>query len=74
MTKNMGSLDRTARIIIALVVAALYFTGTIGGVLALVLGVLSVVFVATSLIGSEPHRLLPTLPPSRCRHPELLRV
>ena len=54
MTKNMGNLDRTVRIVIALVVAGLYFSGTIGGVLAIVLGVFSVIFIATSLIGSCP--------------------
>ena len=54
MTKNMGPIDRAVRILIALGVAALYFTGTIGGVLALVLGAFSVVFILTSLVGSCP--------------------
>ena len=54
MTKNMGTVDRTIRIALALVVAALYFTGTIGGTLAIVLGVFAVIFVATSLVGSCP--------------------
>lgn len=54
MTKNMGTIDRTLRIVIALAVAALYFTGYISGVLALVLGAFSVVFLLTSLVGSCP--------------------
>lgn len=54
MTKNMGTVDRAVRILIAAVVAVLYFTGQIGGVLAGVLGFFSVVFVLTSLVGSCP--------------------
>ena len=54
MTKNMGTIDRVVRVLLALAVAALYFTGQIGGTLAAVLGVLAVVFVLTSLVGSCP--------------------
>lgn len=54
MTKNMGNIDRLVRLVIVVVVAALYFTGQIGGVLAAVLGVLSLVFLVTSLVGSCP--------------------
>ncbi len=54
MKKNMGSTDRGARVIIALIVALLYFTGLIGGTIATILGVLAIVFVATSLIGTCP--------------------
>ena len=54
MTKNMGTIDRGIRIAIALVVGVLYLTGQIGGTVAIVAGVLAVVFVATSLIGSCP--------------------
>jgi hypothetical protein len=52
--KNMGTIDRTVRILAALGVGVLYFTGVIGGVVALVLGAIAVVFVATSLVGSCP--------------------
>jgi len=48
MTKNMGNADRAIRTILALGVAALYFTGRISGTLAIVLGVIAVVFLATS--------------------------
>lgn len=54
MTKNMGTADRAIRVLIALVVGVLYFTGQIGGTLAVVLGVLSLIFVLTSLIGTCP--------------------
>ena len=54
MKKNMGSIDRIIRILIAAVVAVLYFTGTIGGTLAIVLGVLAIIFVATSLVSFCP--------------------
>lgn len=54
MTKNMGNLDRGIRLLLAAVVAVLYFTGQIGGVLAIVLGVFATIFVLTSLVGSCP--------------------
>ena len=54
MTKNMGTVDRVVRILIAVAVAVLYFTGQIGGTLAAVLGALAAIFVLTSLVGSCP--------------------
>ena len=54
MKQNMGTVDRTIRIVIAIVIAALYFTGRIGGTLALVLGFFAAIFVLTSFIGSCP--------------------
>lgn len=54
MKKNMGNADRVIRIILALVFAALYFTGTIAGTLGLVLMVLAVVFVLTSFVSFCP--------------------
>lgn len=54
MTKNMGNIDRVIRLIVVAVVAALYFGGQIGGLLAVILGVLSAVFLLTSLVGSCP--------------------
>ena len=44
MQKNMGTLDRAIRTVLALVVVALYFTGKISGTLAIVLGVIAVAF------------------------------
>ena len=54
MKKNMGTIDRAVRLILVAVVAALYFTGQISGTLAIVLGVLAVIFLLTSLIGWCP--------------------
>jgi DUF2892 family protein len=54
MEKNMGTADRVIRILAAIGIAMLYFTGAISGVLAIVLGVVGVVLLATSLIGFCP--------------------
>lgn len=54
MTKNMGTVDRIVRFVIAAAIALLYFTGVISGTLAIILGVLAVVFLATSIIGFCP--------------------
>jgi len=54
MKKNMGSADKIIRLLLAVSVAVLYFTGTISGTLAIILGVLAVVFVATSFMSFCP--------------------
>jgi hypothetical protein len=54
MKKNMGSPDRVIRVILAIVFAALIYTNTVSGVLAVVLGILAVVFVLTSVLGFCP--------------------
>lgn len=54
MKKNMGSTDKIIRYILAIVLVALYFTGTITGTWGIVLLVLAGVFVATSLINFCP--------------------
>ena len=54
MKKNMGSADRVIRILIAAVIGILYYTGTIGGTLGLVLLVLAGIFVLTSFISFCP--------------------
>ena len=54
MTKNMGTADRTIRILIALAIAVLYFTHKISGTLAIVLEIVAIAFVVTSLIGWCP--------------------
>lgn len=54
MKKNMGTADKAIRILIAVVIAALYFTNVISGTLAIILGILSVVFVLTSFISFCP--------------------
>lgn len=54
MKKNMGSGDRIFRILVAIVIAALFFTNTITGTLGIVLMVLAGVFVLTSLVSFCP--------------------
>jgi len=54
MKKNMGTIDKVIRILIALVVIALYFAEVISGTLAIVLLVLSAIFFLTSLISFCP--------------------
>jgi len=57
MKKNMGAVDRTIRILVAVAIAVLYFTGRIGGVLAIVLGIVAVAFLVTSFVGHCPGYL-----------------
>lgn len=52
--KNMGSVDRIVRLVLVALVAVLYFMNVISGTLALVLGVLAVVFLITSLVSFCP--------------------
>ncbi|MEO0557041.1 MAG: DUF2892 domain-containing protein [Bacteroidota bacterium] len=54
MTKNMGSVDRSVRAALAVLVGVLYFTNVISGTVAIVLGVLALIFLATSFIGTCP--------------------
>jgi len=54
MKKNMGLIDRLVRIVLALAVAVLYFTNVISGTLAVILGILALIFVVTSLLGFCP--------------------
>ena len=54
MKKNMGNTDRIVRVLIAIVIAALYFTGTITGLVGTILLVLAGVFVATSVVSFCP--------------------
>lgn len=52
--QNMGSLDRILRLLAVVVIAVLYFTGVISGTLALILGILAVIFLLTSLVAVCP--------------------
>jgi hypothetical protein len=54
MKKNMGSVDKAIRILVAVVVIALFFTNVISGTLGIILLILSGVFILTSLIGFCP--------------------
>ncbi len=54
MKPNMGTADRIIRAVFAVAVAVLYFTNVISGTLAIILGILAVVFLATSFLGFCP--------------------
>jgi len=54
MKLNMGNADRIIRILIAAVIAILFFTHIITGTLGYVLLAIAGIFVITSLVGSCP--------------------
>lgn len=54
MKKNMGSIDKALRFLIAIGVGVLYFAGIISGTLAIILLVVAVILIGTSLLGSCP--------------------
>ncbi len=54
MKKNMGSTDQIVRVLIAVVVAALFFTNVISGVLGIVLLAVAGIFVLTSVVSFCP--------------------
>ena len=54
MKTNMGLVDRIVRAALAVVVLILYLAGQITGVAAVVLGILAVVFLATSVVAFCP--------------------
>jgi len=54
MKKNMGTIDKVIRILVAVVFVVLFFTKVITGTLGIVLLVLAAVFVLTSLISFCP--------------------
>ncbi|HET6348601.1 MAG TPA: DUF2892 domain-containing protein [Candidatus Krumholzibacteria bacterium] len=54
MKKNMGAADRSIRIVVALIVIALYLTHRINGVVAIVLGIIAAAFLLTSVMGWCP--------------------
>jgi len=58
MVRNMGVVDRVIRIVLALVVVILTFTGMISGPAAIILGVLAVIFLLTGAVGTCPLYVL----------------
>ena len=54
MNKNMGVVDRVLRLVIVAAVAVLYFTGVIHAALAVILGIIAIVFLLTSIVGTCP--------------------
>ena len=51
MKKNIGRLDRTIRLVVALVFVLLVIAGVIKGTAAIVLVILAAIFVLTTLMG-----------------------
>jgi hypothetical protein len=54
MKKNIGTIDKVIRILVAAVVAVLYFTNIISGTVAIILLIVSAIFILTSLISFCP--------------------
>jgi hypothetical protein len=54
MKKNMGTVDKVIRILVAVVVVTLYFTNVISGTLGIILLALSAIFVVTSILSICP--------------------
>lgn len=54
MKKNMGSVDRLIRLVVAAILGFLYYNGTISGTLGIVAVVVAVVFLLTSMINFCP--------------------
>ncbi len=54
MKKNMGTIDRVIRILVAVVIIALYFMGEITGTAAIILIIFAAVFILTSFMSFCP--------------------
>jgi hypothetical protein len=54
MKKNMGTVDKVIRLLVAVIVLVLYFTHVISGTLAIILLIIAGIFVVTSLLGLCP--------------------
>ncbi len=54
MKKNIGTTDKSIRVIVAIVIAVLYYTGTISGTLGIVLLVLAGILLLTILVNYCP--------------------
>lgn len=50
----MSKMDGIIRLVVAAVIAILYFTNVIGGTLAIVLGVVGLIFIVTGFINFCP--------------------
>jgi hypothetical protein len=52
--KNVGTIDRIVRLVLAVILAALYFTSMVSGTLGIVFLVLAVVFALTAAVSICP--------------------
>lgn len=57
MKQNMGTIDRIFRLIVAIIIAALFLTGQLSGIAAIILGIVAVIFLVTSVIAWCPAYL-----------------
>ena len=51
MKRNMGAIDRIIRVLLAILVAVLYFTKAISGTVAIILGIIALILLVTSITG-----------------------
>ena len=58
MKKNVGSIDKVIRILIALVIIALFFTNIIVGTLGIILLIVAAILILTSLVSFCPIWML----------------
>jgi hypothetical protein len=54
MTKNLGTIDQTVRVLLALTVGILMLAGTLSGLTAIIVGAVAVVLVLTSMFSFCP--------------------
>ena len=54
MKQNVGTADKYIRVLLAIVIAILYFTDVISGTLAIILGIIGVALIITSLFSFCP--------------------
>ena len=54
MKKNMGTIDKVVRILVAILISGLYFANMISGTLAIVLLIVAGVFILTSFMSFCP--------------------
>ncbi len=54
MKKNLGTIDRIARVAIAIVLGILLFAGTLSGTVGTILGIVSIILLLTGAISFCP--------------------
>ena len=54
MKSNMGLLDRTIRIIVAIIIGGLYYANIVSGTVAIILLIIAGAFILTSFVGFCP--------------------
>ncbi len=57
LNKNMGTIDRIVRLVAVVIIVALYFTGQLTGLAAIILAIVAVVLLLTSIISWCPAYL-----------------